>query len=557
MAKRRKSLHPDAPLLHRDHSRPVTRRDFLRQGFISGTGMVMSSSILSLFANPRVARAALSPDILARAGELRNAAGVPSCILGAGVGAGKIPFICFDLAGGANICGSNVLVGGPGGQLDFLSTAGYSKMGLPGDMVPGGVEPAGFSETGTSNGDFIDESLGLRFHADSAFLRGILEKAPGVIGSVNGAVIPARSDNDTGNNPHNPMYGIAKAGRQGSVVSLIGSRNSDSGGNSMAPAMLFDPEIRPTKVDRPTDVTGMVDTGNLLGVLDNKADVVAVMESVARLSDIKMGLVEPGITNSEVIRDLVRCGYFKAADLADRFADVKLDPGEDGFIVDGADPDNVTETGIFTRDEFNSDREFQKTAAVMKMVIDGADGGYAGAGTIAMGGYDYHTGDRSTGELRDLRAGRCIGACLDYARRKGQPLMIYVFSDGSLASNGTVLSAAMDPDNRGKPVWTGDNSSTAAAFFLVYNPSGMPQLRGVTLDEQLSHQQIGYFRADGSVETSSSPAANNVNLLVETVILNYMALNGDIGLFPGLFTGFGASPSPALLDSLTAFGPLA
>ena len=44
MAKRRKPLHPDAPLLHRDHSRPVTRRDFLRQGFISGTGMVMSGS---------------------------------------------------------------------------------------------------------------------------------------------------------------------------------------------------------------------------------------------------------------------------------------------------------------------------------------------------------------------------------------------------------------------------------------------------------------------------------------------------------------------------------
>jgi hypothetical protein len=81
----------------------------------------------------------------------------------------------------------------------------------------------------------------------------------------------------------------------------------------------------------------------------------------------------------------------------------------------------------------------------------------------------------------------------------------------------------------------------------VYNPNGpVTPLR----------QQIGYFRADGSVETASSPAANNVNLLVETVILNYMSLNNDIGLFQSLFTGFGASPSAALLDSLTAFGPL-
>ena len=43
---------------------------------------------------------------------------------------------------------------------------------------------------------------------------------------------------------------------------------------------------------------------------------------------------------------------------------------------------------------FGNDGEFQKTASVMKLVVEG----YAGAGTISMGGYDYHTGDRSTGE---------------------------------------------------------------------------------------------------------------------------------------------------------------
>ncbi|HCX27336.1 MAG TPA: general secretion pathway protein GspF, partial [Cellvibrionales bacterium] len=78
--------------------------------------------------------------------------------------------------------------------------------------------------------------------------------------------------------------------------------------------------------------------------------------------------------------------------------------------------------------------EFRKTASVMKMVIDG----FAGAGTITLGGYDYHTGDRATGEQRDLRAGRCMGACLEYAARKGIPLMLYVFSDGSVFSNGMI-----------------------------------------------------------------------------------------------------------------------
>jgi len=527
MAKRKQPLHPDAPLRHRDHARPVTRRDFLAQGFLSGMGMTLGGSALSLLASSQASAShGLSPDLIALANTLRDAGGNPSCSLG-GTGANPLPFICFDLAGGANIAGSNVLVGRDT-QMDFLTTAGYSKLGLPGDMIPGGTET---TPTATSNGDFTDTTFGLAFHSDSAFLRGMLASAPTVAaatGNVDGVVIPARSANDTGNNPHNPMYGIARAGGDGSVVTLIGSSNSDSGGRSMAPAMMIDPSIRPSKVDRPSDVTGMVDTGGLTDIL-NEQDVVSVMESVARVSNSKLGAVDTKLASDTVIKDLVRCGYLKAADIADRFAGVPVDPAGDARI----------RGGIFTTDEFDNDREFQKTASVMKMVIDGN----AGAGTIAMGGYDYHTGDRSTGEVRDLRAGRCIGACLEYAALVGNPVMIYVFSDGSLASNGTLDNSA---DGRGKGVWTGDNSSTAASCILVYNPNGVTALR----------RQIGAFTGDGSVITSSSPAANNVNLLVETVILNYMSMTNQIGQFPTLFNGFGSNPSSVLLDSLTAFGPL-
>ena len=42
--------------------------------------------------------------------------------------------------------------------------------------------------------------------------------------NVNGVVIAARSANDTGNNPHNPIYGINKAGASGGLLELIGYR---------------------------------------------------------------------------------------------------------------------------------------------------------------------------------------------------------------------------------------------------------------------------------------------------------------------------------------------
>ena len=68
------------------------------------------------------------------------------------------------------------------------------------------------------------------------------------------------------------------------------------------------------------------------------------------------------------------------------------------------------------------------------------------------------------------------------------------------------------------------------------------------------HQQIGYFSAGGDVVTSSSPAANNVNLLVQTVLLNYMALHDETNLYNGLFgTALGTG---AALDGLIAFNPI-
>lgn len=515
---RQKAQDVNTPLFHSDHSKPKTRREFISQGFMAGGASVFGASALSLFANPNKAYAALSSDLEA----LKASCGIAT------QGAGKIPFICFDLAGGANIAGSNVLVGRQGGQKDFLSTAGYSKLGLPADMIPAAPN------MNTVSGDHVNEDLGIAFHSESAFLQGILERtSAGTQANVNGAVIPARSENDTGNNPHNPMYGIYRAGADGSLLSLIGSRSSDSGGNSMAPMDLMDNSVRPTKVDRPSDVTGLVDVGDLVGLLD-QSDAVAVMESIQRISDQKMNRVSAfsDVTANDVVKDLVRCGYVKSADIADRFGNPStLDPA--------ADPDIVGPGGIFTSAEFNSEGEFRKTASVMKLVVNG----FAGAGTVTMGGFDYHTGERGTGERRDLRAGRCMGACLEYAARIGVPLMIYVCSDGSVASNGRIDDSM---DGAGKGEWTGDNQSTAASFYMVYNPGSRPTA---------IRNQIGYMRSDASVETAATPAANNVNLLVQTVLLNYMALHGEQGDFGTRFTGHGLGNS-TLQDSLIGFGQL-
>ena len=526
MAKKGKKRNYDEPQMHPDHKRPVTRREFVSQGFMSGSAFALGGGVLSLFSNPREALGALSSDLTPL---LANPCGIATD------GAGKIPFIAFDLAGGANIANSNVLIGQEGGQMDFVSTAGYEKTGLPGDMVPGLNDPV-------SGLPYANTDFGLAMHLDSAFRRGMLQSmTPGIEVNLTGAVIPARSDNDTGNNPHNPLYGIARAGADGSIVTLAGSENSMSGGNSMIPAMMADPELQPTKIDRPSDVTGLVDTGQLVGIL-GPSDATAVMESVYRLTSQKMQV----ITADAVVKDMMACGYLKAADIADRFGATPLDPGLDPMIV------GPVGTAPFTAAEFNGGgrdgSEFRKTASIMKLVMNG----FAGAAVIEMGGYDYHGGARAEGEVKDFRAGRCMGACIDYAARIGVPLMMYVFSDGSLSSNGTIDNSV---DGRGKGEWSSDNSSTAAGFYMIYNPYGRAQLIGATPAEQAQHQQIGRFDAGASVVRTATPAANNVNLLVSTVILNYMAMHGDEGQFATLFPNHGLG-DVASRDRMSAFETL-
>jgi hypothetical protein len=262
---------------------------------------------------------------------------------------------------------------------------------------------------------------------------------------------------------------------------------------------------------------------------------VNVLESMERISAAKLGQVSTGLPNAQdaAIKQLVQCSYVDSAYLVDKYGNAltTLDPTQDANIVGGA-------SSIFTTTDLQNN-EFLATASVMKMIVNG----YAGAATIEMGGYDYHDGTRATGEGRDFMAGQCMGACLEYAARVGVPLLICVISDGSLVSSGI-------PDNsvggRGKGAWMADNTATAAALMLYFDPKGR-----VTMNMN----QIGNYNSDGTVNATSSPAANSVNLLAETMILNYMALHGQAGAYQSMTFGPGgqASGLGAAASSVTAF----
>jgi hypothetical protein len=265
--------------------------------------------------------------------------------------------------------------------------------------------------------------------------------------------------------------------------------------------------------------------------------MVSLVQSIERVSKMKLDAIDTQLGAGDAgAKQQVQCAYVKPANTAEVFngpsaLDARLDPNITG-----------TATSIFQGTEINQG-DFAKTAAIMKLVCNG----FGGAATIQMGGFDYHSGNRADGEKRDFNAGVCIGACLEYAARVGHPLMLQVFSDGSLNSTMTVDNSV---DGRGKFGWQGDNQSTGCTFFLVYNPAGRTPLLGA------DKQQLGSFKATGDVLPSSSPGANAVNLAVEMIVLNYLALHGRQGEMPTLFPGT-AFGSTTLIDQYSALAKIA
>src|SRR6202021_4055685 len=105
------------------------------------------------------------------------------------------------------------------------------------------------------------------------------------------------------------------------------------------------------------------------------------------------------------------CSFPKGAYPVDRYSNPAA-------VNPDVDPNIVGASGIFQTAEYQSNSDYQRTAAIMKLVIDGN----AAAGTIEMSGFDYHSGNRMDGGARDLNLGNCMGPFLEYASRAPKPV---------------------------------------------------------------------------------------------------------------------------------------
>jgi hypothetical protein len=470
-------------LLHK----PKTRRDFIAQGFISATAFALAPTALELLSS-------------------RAHAATTGCEVAAVLG--KTPVIIIDLAGGGNIPGSNVMVGGAGGQEEFLST--YATLGLPPDMHP--------SKSGMTNSD-----MGLVFHGDSGMLRGIQSVASVQTRmNVEGGIFCTSSADDTSNNQQNPMYWLNKAGAKGQLTQLAGTNQSQSGGNSAAPAESVNPSVAPVKINSVKDAENLVGIGNRLSAYSS-TKLNNILDATTKLSQNKVANINRR-SLPDTIKALIGCSFLQTQEQVTKFSATAVSSDNDGVATSVFGM--ITDAGTRNR-----------VAPITKMVVDG----YVGAATIVLGGFDYHSDNRSDGEARDFNLGQVVGSIMEFAARKQKDVAIIVMTDGGLSANNKIDNTT---GGRGKFGWGGDSGQRSSTVMMVYKKDGRPQLR------KNNHRQVGWFKENGAVENAATITSNSVVNMSKALVANYLALHGEEGK---LLDVVGDDPFRLQLDNYLIF----
>jgi hypothetical protein len=502
MKKKNEEMTESTILQHKDHKAPMTRRDFLATGAISMSTMAFTSGATALLTQS-------------------NPLGAAVCDQG-NVLCGDVPFLCIDGAGGMGIAGSSVIVGFDKGtefQESFAGNASsdFRRLGIPDTHHP-------------SKPGMIDNTFGIKFHSTSGILEGMNEVLAPRMGEnrdlrefVDGVLLTCITNDDTNQNPINTVYMAQKAGARGNLVQLIGNRNSVSGGSSIAPNEQVNLTLKPSQLNRFNDSSSLLSIGSsimgtsLLNGLDPNGGsdrMRKFMDLIRRSGTGKLG--ELG-SNAMLARDVERYAdrQVRVNEVFDRFSPSELNP-----LTNSADGTLIARA--YGRPAIaNLSANEQMSANILNLLTKKI----AGAGTIAVGGCDYHDGTATRGHAKDKEIGIHIGHAIRMAAERNKPIFIHLFTDGGVTGD---AAGQVDPNLETRVVWRSDDGVRGAMLMIGFHPTRRRVSSG-QMNENSNFiisgktRQIGYYRTAGGTATDGHSLANNVSRIWVAVILNYLA----------------------------------
>ncbi len=222
-----------------------------------------------------------------------------------------------------------------------------------------------------------------------------------------------------------------------------------------------------------------------------------------------------GVTNASQVQNLVDCAGLK------------------NVAVVGVGESTVTPTAPILAAWGNpADTDQNKIFAAM---VYNCIAGNSGSITIELGGYDYHTSERTTGQAADFRAGVIYRRILETARILNKPCFLLVTSDGAVGS--PVSESTSAP-------WTTERGESGMMYMFMYHPNGRPET---------SDFQIGSF-TENQVVDPNHIIGNNPELATQAVLANYLTLNNRMDLWNKVLPRGGALDG-ALLQSVIKVAP--
>lgn len=440
------------------HRKPITRRELLGHGIIPFAGMLMGPQFLQMILSSKAS--AETVDCLSSSSELA-------------------PFISLNLQGGAAMASNFVPMTKAGAPLKS-----YDRMGLGDGQVPIAKEfgNANFAGAG-ADGVLISKMLqGIREMADTDTL-----SKSSFVG------VCVRSRDDSAENYFNIAGLVTKAGVQGSRLANLGSRPTTTG-DSQRPVLISPPS--PLIVRNFGDIANSLGYTAALGTqlnMDQKNKLAQLVSNLSATQSRKLASIKGGAQ----IQNLVQCAGVKNSSV----------------IAEGSDAVNPTQnTGYSTVWNINPASSKNSQDFVFGAMVYNALLGFAGTASLEIGGYDYHDNTRSTGDARDLEAGRTIGRILQSAKVLNKPVFLHVVSDGAVSS---AIS------NSRNSIWTSDRGTAGASYMILFHPNGRPEV---------SENQIGSF-TDEQVVDDKFITGNDSALASQAVFANYLQFNKKMADF--------------------------
>ena len=387
------------------HRFPVTRRELLAQGFIGFSGMLALPSLVGLSF-----KSAYAADCGAQTG-------TPV----------KLPFMAFDMAGGASFPG-NFLVGKEGDPENYLGS--YNILGW---------DP---KETGALNKDF-----GLPMSAKySKLLEGFLAGCTSADARKNfqmGSFLHGAQDDST-TNKMNAGTLVLRSSQPGLFIGTgLCLRKSASGGNSEP--LINDLALKPTYIEDLLDLSSATKFGGAPYSSLSAKQLKALADGSLRLGTIQASALS-AYPEGSILQDLSKCAYKKSLEFLNG--------------ITGLDPRN--DTSVAPVYGLNANTNTRDANALSAAVAMNSIKGTAGPGVWTLGDCDYHTGSQTKGDQRDREMGVEIGRAVEIAFRLKRPFFFQI-NKIHLAQTGNLW------------IWISD---AMAIFLLFVAVSGLFLLKG-------------------------------------------------------------------------------